>query len=343
MSSKPEEIAPPSTWTTAWREWTLVLVLVLAANATMFACLRLFAAQVEPERHIVGTKWSMLARLSQRPSLVVLGDSSALHGIDDSVFAAHGFAPTLNLATMGNLLLVNDAWMLNDLIARDLAPPRVLLVHVFDIWDRTDKRMLGPLPYVPCPSGGCEARRPSLSLDSEDELLLQARRWVPLVSASESVLRYARYLLRDPRAALAGVQITPAGQVPLVKARPARVREEVARAHAQLVAAPDFAISSINEAALMTIIDSARKANTEVYFAPSPLCGGIGRDPAFQARWNGTVAFLEGLERDHPNFHLLLDEPMLFEESEMENCDHVVAQAAVRYSEALAKELRSFQ
>jgi hypothetical protein len=216
------------------------------------------------------------------------------------------------------------------------------VIHVFDIWDRTDKRMLGPLPYVPCPSGGCETRRPALAIDREDELMLQARIWVPLVSGSESVLRYARYLLRDPRAALAGVKISPAGQVQLPKARPARVRDEVARAHALLVQEPRFVVSSINEAALKTVIESAARAHAEVYFAPSPLCGGIGRDPAFQTRWKGTVAFLEGLERQHPNFHLLLDEPMLFEESEMENCDHVVAGAAVRYSEALARALRSF-
>src|SRR5262245_9968724 len=85
---------------------------------------------------VIQQKWEMLLDLKQPVDWIVLGESSGSEGVTPDIISQELGGKALNLCTIGNMLVVNDAWMLDKYIAK-FGPPRgVVIVHVYDIWDR---------------------------------------------------------------------------------------------------------------------------------------------------------------------------------------------------------------
>lgn len=120
---------------------------------------------------IAQVKWSKLLTLQRPVDVLVLGDSTGLQGVDPTVLDQTLGGRSLNLCTVGNMLVVNSAWMLDQYIQRFGPPKQVVLVHTYDVWHRkvnSSTRLL--LAETPLPWGAWDAFEPEIDLGPEISL-----------------------------------------------------------------------------------------------------------------------------------------------------------------------------
>src|SRR5438128_2449200 len=132
MTRLPVEIAGPSTARRLIGTIGGVLALVALANTAA-----LFVLSRHPVNHgykVIGAKWELLREQERPVDWLVLGDSSGNQGVVPAVLSERLGGSSLNLCTVGDLLAVNDAWMLETYIGTVGAPRKVLMVHAYDIW-----------------------------------------------------------------------------------------------------------------------------------------------------------------------------------------------------------------
>ena len=72
--------------------------------------------------------------------MLILGDSSAAQGVDPEFWTNASGESAINLATIGDATVVNDAWMLETYLERFGRPNKVVIVHAYDIWHRELKQ-----------------------------------------------------------------------------------------------------------------------------------------------------------------------------------------------------------
>ena len=78
---------------------------------------------------------------------LVLGDSSAAHGVRPDVWSQEVPGVMWNLATVAGLGATGDVWMLDRYLARFEAPSAVIMMHTVDVWDRAvDPALAGQVP-----------------------------------------------------------------------------------------------------------------------------------------------------------------------------------------------------
>src|SRR5207253_10129783 len=130
----PREAVPPAGWPQILCVWVLVCIIVAGINLTLQWSLNRFP--INSGHGLVQAKWNLLKRLPAPIDVLVLGDSSGNQGVVPQLLGAALGGTTINACTLADALIVNDAWML-DLYIRRLGPPkRVILVHVYDVWER---------------------------------------------------------------------------------------------------------------------------------------------------------------------------------------------------------------
>jgi hypothetical protein len=283
---------------------------------------------------VVREKWTMLQRLDQPADWLVLGDSSANQGVDPLVLEAHLGGRVVNLATVADMLALNDAWMLQYYIAR-FGPPRgVVLVHAYDMWERDARDQL--LAEVPLPWGYWNNLQPTLTVDTWRALKLAELRYLPLYSRHDSLLMLIRGWWRPGD----GPRFTPAGYMPVGEADPQQVDADM-REHLAATDGRLFVMSADNRRALGHIGRLASAHNFDVFLAHAPLHDRLYAHDSFRAYLAQVTFSLEQWADDDPHRHFLFPAPILFSRDRMQNVDHLTVTGAARYTEVLAVAIGS--
>lgn len=336
MTQRPKDWLPSELPTPA-RARHVVLIVALAVASTLG--LNALAGEALEELTtnrgywLVHQKWDLLDSLDEPVDWLILGDSSCNQGVRPDVFEARLGESAVNLCTVGDLLAVNDAWMLERYI-EDYGPPKhVVIVHVYDIWYR-DARFLNRQPLlakIPLPWDFWEDLEPEVSLDSSQENKLFVARYLPLWSENKTLSSW----LHHPSVVLdRDFEITDDGFMGLDAPNPKNVRKD-AREHFHFTRTQRFSLSPINRDALERMGELSDRHGFDLWVASGPLWEGVWGDPHFRRYFDAAMRGLSEVAADFDHMRVVLRDPVRFPDGDMENVDHLTEDAAAVYTERL--------
>ena len=335
----PEEVIQPVRPRQLWVTWLAVLAVVLLCNFVVVP--RLLVGGRNLAGWIIGHKWRLLMGLNHPVDDLVLGDSSCNQGINPVALAgALGDQRAINLCTIGDMLALNDAWMLQTYIKRFGAPKRVVIVHVYDIWSRDfNWARVGSIPL-----GLTTIRqlRPQVRLQRWQLRSYIESRYFPLYSNNLSL--QARLRPGDPnlRNAAGPRHIDSLGFLADTVAFPDSVELDLKR-HLEFLGQESFSLSPDNARALARIAGLAKEHGFEVYLASAPVVQQLADAPSFRHYLSQVQKALATATGEGSPVHLVFDQPMAFAAGEMQNADHLVLSAANSYTEELARRIKRIE
>lgn len=339
ISYLPEEMIQPVRPRQLWATWIGVLFIVLLCNFIVVP--RLLVGGRNLAGWIIGHKWRLLAGLKQPVDDLVLGDSSCNQGVNPVTLArALGDGRAVNLCTIGDMLALNDAWMLQTYVERFGAPKRVIIVHVYDIWSRNfNWDRVGSIPI-----GLLSLRRlePKVQLKRWQLRSYIQSRYFPLYSSNLSLK--TRLRAGDPalRNAPGPRQVDSLGFLADTVAFPDSVEHDL-QGHLKFLQGEAFKLSPDNELSLRRIGELAREHNFDVYLVSAPVYHKLAEAESFREYFARVQQSLAGMAGEGSRIHLVFNQPMSFPAGEMQNADHLVLEAANRYTEELARQIRRME
>jgi hypothetical protein len=330
----PSESTPAASTRGTLRVVAAVLALLVLANLALALALHAWEQRNDPHVLVTAGKRAAIIAMSPRPDLLVIGDSSGRFGADAAVLAAAAGGTGFNACAFGDLLLLNNLWMLEDLAAAGALPRTVVLVHTLDLWPREASTIAPWLDLAPdwrdrlrrlgVDAGGSTSRR----------LRALAGRWLPLARDSHRARRMLDPFHTDQSRAID----LPSGHQ-LIPPDPERVRRGAASYAANLAKRP-WQVTEVNRKAMAALLALCAKHGVEVRFAHAPTVDVLARDPGFIAGLAAANAWLAGLEAAHPHFRVLRRDVHAVRAERMQNPDHLADLAAIaEYSQALAAGL----
>jgi len=290
--------------TVTHRQITLIIVLslTLVIGINTLISISGIVDRIDGGGRIIQEKWKLLRSSDQSVDWLVLGDSSADQGVIPDHFEVELGGSALNLATVGNVLAINDVWMLDEYISRHGAPNNVVIVHVYDMWRReVETSAFAKIPLTP---GFWWSKDPSLSLNLSDAAELPAFRYLPLYQAKSLLKKLAdepSKLRTPPR------MIQSNGFSPVIESQPDRVESDFG-VHKNFYSKSQFEITEANTDALDILVELADEHDFNVYIANSPIYEGMKSDPGFEEYYSGVRRLLTDLDERSPNIHYVLCE-----------------------------------
>lgn len=287
---------------------------------------------------IVHAKWKLLEDIDEPVDWLVFGDSSGCHGIVPEVLGEVLGGSAINLATIANLLVVDDAWMLQRYIERFGPPKNVVLVHAIDVWHRGYNSAL--IGQIPQPWGFWESTPPTIELTEEQSRRLFLSRFVPLY-AENSTLR--SHLTHFGPPTDVPFSMTSSGFVPGQAHDRRRLARDLMRTHRFLEQKTRFRISSHNAKAMAVIGELADRHGFSVYLVNGPAYDVLAQSPAFDRYRRQKEARLGQMAAKYRRFYVLPDLPT-YPHDEMEvSVDHVIPTVAPRYTRSIAEAIAERQ
>jgi hypothetical protein len=334
----PEEVIEPVRPRHIISTWVWVIVLVLVANFVLAP--RLLEGGRNLAGWIIGHKWRLLLGLHEPVDDLILGDSSCNQGVNP-VELARGLGDdrAVNLCTIGDMLALNDAWMLQAYLERHGPPKRVIIVHVYDIWGRDfEAARMGSIPV-----GFTTLRRlePPVRLSRWQLRSYLESRYFPLYSSNLSLrgrLRPGDPSLGDeagPR------RVDSLGFLAATVAFPDSVSLDLA-GHLRFLQDQAFKLSADNARSLRRIGELAERHGFPVYLATAPIYDSLAGSISF-LRYYAPVNQALTSAAASSRVHTVFEQPMTFPAGELQNADHLVLAAANRYSRALAERIREIE
>ena len=284
---------------------------------------------------LIREKWRILDSLDQPVEWLILGDSSADEGVIPGQLVASLGGSAVNLATVGNMLAVDDMWMLDEYISRHGAPENVLIVHVYDVWHRDIET--SAFAKVPLTPGFWWSRNPSLSLSLSDSVEFLAFRYLPIYQSKKLLWRLAL----DPGRLLTPPKATPPdGYTAVNESQPDNVESD-AVGHKNFVKKNSFELSEANRQALSRLVELTEKYSFDVYIANSPIFEGLKADSDFQTYFAQVQNLLIELDDRSPYIHYVLCDRPSFSKEIMTNVDHLTVEGAKSFTTQLGQSIAS--
>ncbi|MEM7712016.1 MAG: hypothetical protein AAF349_00230 [Cyanobacteria bacterium P01_A01_bin.68] len=288
---------------------------------------------------IINQKWEILRKQKKPVEWLILGDSSCNQGVVPSILNERLDTSSINLCTIGDMISLDNSWMLETYIERfGKAPKNVLIVHVYDAWRRSINRPV--FAQVPLNWGYWKQLEPKLNLAKRDTLQLFLERYIPLYSQNQSL----SLLLKSPYDAFnrnQNFQLTEDGFMIWEEPNPefVEVQKEM---HLDFTRKNEFNLSSHNREALEHIVKLAEKHDINVYLTNSPIYEKLYEHEDFKAYFAQLQDTLDGYAAKSDRVHYIR-EPITFPKEQMENADHLVYSAAKVYTKKLISEIESIK
>jgi hypothetical protein len=313
---------------------------------------------------IVREKWEKLLGLNRPVDFLILGDSTGLQGVEPKTLNKKLGVTSLNFCTIGNMLAVNSAWMLDKYIQKYGPPRQVLLVHVYDVWHRkanTSTRLV--LGETPLPWGYWQQFDPKLNLGPQKSFSVpsilgsqQSELKLDLESVGTAQLFLAKYFpLLMQNQTLSTLFLSPQDfflqnekfrsslkedGFLAVSPNPERVQESM-KEHLNFVRENKFSLSEPNAEALEKIIALAEKYDFDVYLVTSPVYENLYRDRDFAAYLGQVEATLSNIADKSKKVHYI--KSMSFPKNQMNEAEHLAESGAKAYTTKLADKILASQ
>jgi hypothetical protein len=285
---------------------------------------------------LIDKKWEMLTSLSKPVDWLIFGDSSCNQGVVTSIFEEKLDTSAINLCTIGDTLAVNDAWMLAKYIEKHGAPKNILIVHVYDIWDRNINWNV--TAQTPLKIDEFKKLPPNLNPELKDLKTILLDRYLPLYSQNESLKNLVKKPENLGKANIGDLQ--KGGFMKETKTNPGEVQADLRR-HIDYVRRKEFHLSPANQKSLDAIVSMAEKYKINVYITNSPIYEGLDRNKDFLAYFDRLQKTFQELDDRSPQIHYIA-QPIAFPKEVMQNADHLVESSAKVYTEKLVEKIQRF-
>ena len=284
---------------------------------------------------LIKKKWEMLLNLRKPVKFLVLGDSSCNQGVVPQVIESELDTTAINLCTIGNALALNDAWMLSKHIKKYGAPKNVLIVHVYDMWNR--ELNWNVTSQIPLSWGYWDKLEPHIQVDLGNEKTILLNKYLPLYSQNKSI----KNLINNPERWFSQKEISLQKDGFMVVTDSNSSKVEIAtKSHINSVADKQFSLSKPNQQSLEAILKLAEKHDFNVYLANSPIHEKLWANPDFQTYYSQVKQKLQEFSDRSKRIHYITEQPITFSKQEMESADHIIASAAKVYTQKLVSELK---
>jgi hypothetical protein len=283
---------------------------------------------------LIKQKWSMLLNLKKPVDWLILGDSSCNQGVVPQVFKSELNATAVNLCTIGDSLALNDAWMLSEHIKNHAVPKNVLIVHVYDMWDREINWNV--TSQIPLFWGYWNELEPHIPVSFENQKTIFFNQYLPLYSQNKSLKNVIEN--SDSWFEPKDIKLQQDGFMVVDRANIWQVEEDT-KTHLNSVKSKQFTLSSPNEQSLELIMKLAEKHDFNVYLTNSPIYEKLYQEPEFQTYYSQVQQKLQQFSDRSHKFHYIMPKPMTFAKEQMDNADHLIESAAKVYTQKLIAEL----
>lgn len=283
----------------------------------------------------VARKWDILRNETQPGESVIFGDSSGNQGLDPQILEEQLGGRWRNLCTLANSMTFDDAWMLQEYIEQHGPPKRVVLVHVFDGWDRQiHASALGDTPHA---IGEWSNLNPPIDASAKQKVEIVLTRYFPLYFKEKSLkfMITRPWEVKDLR-----TKIRDDGFMPMEEPDRPQLNDDYWSQFRQLEAAEPFKMSKINIEAMDIIAGLAEQHGFDVFLTYGPCYDKLQKLPTFDPHFVQVHAKLEEIAGKSPRIKLVFDRPLTYEASVLQNCEHLTIEGAKRYSMAVAEALR---
>lgn len=324
----PVEIIPATSSKSITRLITGILICLFLTNALCMILLNY--RQPNQGYWLIKQKWQWLLHSQETVHTLFLGDSSCNQGLIPSVYSNVTGNTAYNLGTIGDMSLVNDAWMLDTYLKTRTTPPKtVVVMHTFDSWNRP--YMLSCLAQIPA---NVASLYPPLQIDFAARAELRLTRYVPLY--------YQNYSIKEcclaPVRMLRRTYSTTNGFFAVSNPNRTLLQESFSSHMLELEREIPFAFQPYQETALLHIATLAEKHHFTVVIVPAPLYSKLAYNPLLQAYMNQITDKLHDLFAKHPRIKIYSDIPA-YTEDVMESDDHLTYAGAVDFTTQLATRL----
>ncbi len=313
---------------------TLLVTFLILFSLSLLSSQLLKAFSTNGGYRLVRTKWDILNNLESPVDLLILGDSSGNQGIDTDLIQQKTGKSAINLATIGNMLALNDYWLLAEYIKKfGQAPSCVVSIHVYDSWHKH----ANPAAIAQIPLSGVKMI-PQLS-DADLGFKFQMKhllaKYIPSWSENTSL---ARLLMRPWKIHQQSIPLSASGFQPWPKANPENVLNDI-ETHKKFVQKNTFKPSKENTYALRKMGELSKTEDFSLSIINSPMAKGLYRDEGLKHYLSGVNTFVAEIAADYPNMYHFFKTPETFNASVMQNADHLTTEAAKVYTLRLLENL----
>lgn len=314
-----------------------MLIIVIGANLTASAYLSSHTVNRGITR--VWQKWQLAGMAAEPVDWLVLGDSTCGQGIRPDVLEQELGGSALNLCTVANATLVNDAWLLQHYISR-VGPPRsgVIVFHALHGWNRDVSGIIDLLDQIPLAPGFWREMQPRVDVTPARELRLRA---APLTTLYDRHLSVSHLLQigakqafgskKNPRLAADDLKdiMREKGWVGEHKAMPEKSRRDSART-AQTFSTRPFELSPANHAAIEAIAKAAKAHNFQLFLSHSSISEELAANAGIQRFLGEASTRLTQIAGQAGHGSFVLQPPPAYPAEQMDSEDHVVGPEVAR-------------
>jgi hypothetical protein len=319
----PEETYASSRQRTVGMLLVLVLFMAVTANFAMVGILHWYHLRASTETEVVTGKWRHLSSTEERYDILLVGDSSGLIGVDPRVISERTGLSCYNACGFGNLLVVNESWLIQHLETLDRLPRIVVSLHVPDIWGRSEGLLRQQLNLFPGEVRPWERYRPIIKPPRES-LRQRINHWFPMFRTPLEA-RMALVALGLTVIGRGEVRTDDLGLSRLPAPDPARAVREAQRYldRLKLQVPTSDDLSKVNREAYEAMLDVLEQQGSRLMAAEAPTVDLLSKDPLYLEHLERNRTLLTRVARGRAGFKLAATGRSGFSATNMQNPDHI--------------------
>ena len=279
---------------------------------------------------LIRAKWQLLENLETPVDLLILGDSGGNQGVDPEIISEKTGKSSINLCTIGDAMILNDARMLKVYMDKFGPPRSVLIVHGYDMWSR--QKNISVLSKIP---GSWWNGEPTVPLSAKERVRIILNRYFPIYAETKSL---AEHILFFWEAFPEKLELSDQGFMTELEANPSYVEKDL-EVHRLFVRNQDEVISDINKRAIEEIAKLAENYSFNLFIATGPISEKLFNDAGFQRYYTKVQTFLSKLARASTNTEFILKTPVTFPKEQMQSIDHIINAAVPTYTGRLIEAM----
>lgn len=287
-----------------------------------------------PFYYIVNKKLSILKKIDKKVDWLVIGDSSGNQGINPAVITDSIGGSSYNLCTFADMGLMDGCWMLDNLIKRDLAPENVIMVLVYDSWNRNiHPALYGQYPFRWIYRNAVE---PELILPKQYRKDVLYSHFLPIYHQADRIPERIKSL-RNFKSKLP--YIDENGYNPYTFGVNDYEINADFKYHQAFTTDREPYISPHNLIAIKYLHEIAENTDINIYLANSPLHDDLWNDSTFNKFYTRLNDIISSQLPESGNIHYINNPPMLFDKTLLQSSDHLTDEGADIFTLHLLNEI----